>query len=175
MRVNMEFSVAWGNAQVAAGATAICYFDPVSSPTVIPRELFLQTGFPIARQMLSRLAAPCAIHLASGRALPIADELGRTGAALLGVSAEEDLAALKAACRGRLALLGNLNGVVMRRWSPADAEAAVKDAVQKGGPGGGFILGDNHGEIPLQCNEDVLMAITDAARTWGRYPLRCDG
>ena len=40
MAVNEEFCVAWANAQLAAGATAICYFDPVSSPTIVPRELY---------------------------------------------------------------------------------------------------------------------------------------
>lgn len=42
MRRNEEFCVEWANAQLAAGATAICYFDPVSSPTIVPRELYLK-------------------------------------------------------------------------------------------------------------------------------------
>ena len=34
MKVNEEFCVAWANAQLKAGSTAICYFDPVSSSTI---------------------------------------------------------------------------------------------------------------------------------------------
>ena len=45
MRVNEEFCVAWANAQLEAGATAICYFDPVSSTTIIPPEMYTRTGF----------------------------------------------------------------------------------------------------------------------------------
>ena len=57
------------------------------------------------------------------------------------------------------------------RWTPRQAEAAVKEAIAKAGPGGGFILSDNHGEIPWQVPEEVLLAISAAVHKWGRYPL----
>jgi uroporphyrinogen decarboxylase len=171
MRVNEEFCVAWANAQLAAGANAICYFDPVSSSTIIPPGLYAKTGFPIAQRTIARFKGPAAIHLASGNGLPILDNLAKTGAVGVGVSALEDLAAIKAACAGKITVLGNLNGVTMRRWTPSEAESAVKAALAAAGPGGGFILSDNHGEIPWQVPEATLMAISEAARQWGRYPL----
>ena len=171
MQVNTEFTVAWANAQLAAGATAICYFDPVSSATIVPRELYLKTGQRVAKQALSQIKGATATHLASGRGLPIISDIAETGTAVIGVSALEDLAELKAAANQRVSLLGNLNGVEMRRWTPAQAEAEVKRAIAKAGRGGGFILGDNHGEIPWQVPEEVLLAIRDAVRRWGSYPL----
>ena len=62
----------------------------------------------------------------------------------------------------KLTVLGNLNGIEMRRWTPAQAEAIVKEAIVKAGPGGGFILSDNHGEIPWQVPDEVLAAISKA-------------
>ena len=171
MQANEEFCVEWSNAQLAAGATAICYFDPVSSSTNIPRELYLKTGQQVAKRTLSRINGPVATHLASGRGLPIVDDIAATGAAVMGVSALEDLAQLKAAARGKLTLLGNLNGVEMRRWTMEQAETEVKRAIAKAGRGGGFILADNHGEIPWQVPDEVLLAIGDAVERWGRYPL----
>jgi uroporphyrinogen decarboxylase len=47
----------------------------------------------------------------------------------------------------------------------------VKGAIASAGPGGGFILCDNHGEIPCQVPDDVLLAISVAVHKWGRYPL----
>jgi uroporphyrinogen decarboxylase len=171
MTVNEAFCVAWANAQLAAGATAICYFDPVSSPTIVPPELYRRTGFAVAKRTLARIQGPTATHLASGRTLPILGELAQTGTAVVGVSALEELSLVKAACRGKLTVLGNLNGIEMRRWSPAEAEAAVRRAIGQAGTGGGFILSDNHGEIPWQVPDDVLFAIAEAARRWGTYPL----
>lgn len=171
MQANEEFCVEWSNAQLAAGATAICYFDPVSSCTVVPRELYLKTGQQVAKRTLARINGPVATHLASGRGLPIVDDIVATGSAAMGVSALENLAALKASAQGKLTLLGNLNGVEMRRWTTEQAEMEVKHAIAKAGRGGGFILSDNHGEIPWQVPDEVLLAIGDAVERWGRYPL----
>ena len=171
MHLNESFATEWANAQLAAGAAAICYFDPVSSTTTIPRELYLRTGQQVAKRMVARIKGPTATHLASGRCLSIVSDLADTGTGIVGVSALEDLGALKRAANKRLSLLGNLNGVEMRRWTPHQAEAEVKAAIAKAGRGGGFVLSDNHGELPWQVPDEVLFAIADARERWGRYPL----
>ena len=172
MEVNQEFCVRWANAQVEAGATAICYFDPLTSPTMTAPGEHLAAGFRISRQTLARIHSPTAIHQASGCTLPVLDEIAATGTAAVGVSVLEDLAELKQACRGRLTVLGNLNGVAMRRWTPQQAEEKVREAIRQAGAGGGFILSDNHGEIPWQVGEEVLLAVSEAVHRWGDYPLR---
>lgn len=171
MKVNEDFCAAWANAQVEAGATAICYFDPVSSATIVTREQYLRTGFPVAQRTIARIKAPTATHFASGTCLPIVSDVAGTGTALIGVSSIEDLAEIKAACASRLTVLGNLNGIAMRHWTPEQAEAAVKDAIERAGRGGGFILSDQHGEIPIQVPEAVLVSISEAVHRWGNYPL----
>jgi uroporphyrinogen decarboxylase len=171
MRVNEAFCIAWANAQLAAGATAIGYFDPVSSPTIIPRDLYLQTGYPIAQRMVTSINGPLATLLASGRVLPIADDIARTGTAIVGASWSEDLAALKERCREHLTVMGNLNAIEMCRWTAEQAETEVKRVLASAAPGGGFILSDNHGEIPWQVPEHVLLATTEAVMRWGTYPL----
>ncbi len=171
MRVNEAFCSAWANAQLAAGATAIGYFDPVSSPTIIPRDLYLQTGYPIAQRMIASINGPLATLLASGRVLPIADDIARTGTAIVGASWSEDMAVLKERCREHLTVMGNLNAIEMCRWTAEQAETEVKKVLASAAPGGGFILSDNHGEIPWQVPEHVLLAITEAVMRWGTYPL----
>lgn len=171
MEANMRFVADWSNAQLDAGATAICYFDPVSSTTVVSPDRYRETGFKVAQKTIAEIKGPTATHFASGRCLGIFDDVAQTGTAVAGVSVHEDLAELKAKSAGRLSLLGNLNGVEMARWTPQQAEAKVKEAIAKAGRGGGFLLGDNHGEIPWQVPETVLEAIGEAVRRWGRYPL----
>jgi len=171
MDINIAFSVEWANAQLAAGATAICYFDPMSSTNIIPRDLYCKTGQQIARRALSGIKGATATHLASGRCLPILGDIADTGTAAVGVSCLEDLAELKTAAQKRVSLIGNLNGIEMRRWTPEQAEREVKRAIALAGRGGGFILSDNHGEIPWQVPEKVLLAISDAVDRWGYYPL----
>lgn len=173
MAINEEFCVAWANAQLSAGAHFVVYFDPVSSPTILPKETFGAMGFNIAARTMSRIKGPKAMHFASGRTLAVLDSAIATGAAAVGVSSLEDLAAAKELCRGRATVVGNLNGIEMRRWTASETETAVKTAIAKAGAGGGFILGDTHGEIPWQVRDETLLAIGDAVRRWGHYPLTC--
>jgi len=172
MTVNEQFCVAWANAQFAAGATAIAYYDPVSSSTIVSPEQYLETGFEIAKRTLAQFNGPSATHLASGRAFPNTDLFAKTGTSALGCSTLEDLAELKHACRGKLTLMGNLNGIEMRHWSVEKAEQKVREAISKAAAGGGFILSDNHGEIPWQVSDEVLLAISDATHKWGKYPIK---
>lgn len=171
MKINEDFCVEWANAQLKAGTTAICFFDPVSSTTITTREMYLKTGFQIAKRTISRINGPTATHMASGRCLPIIDDIAQTGTAIVGVSRQESLPALKESCRKKLTVLGNLNGIEMRRWTPKEAEKNVIEAIYDAGPGGGFILSDNHGEIPWQVPDEILLSISEAVNKWGQYPL----
>jgi uroporphyrinogen decarboxylase len=139
---------------------------------MIPRELYRTTGFTVACSTISRIKGPTATHLASSPSLGITEELAATGTLAVGVGSEDDLARVKAACAGKLAVFGNLNGVAMRGWTPEEAARQVRAALAQAAPGGGFILSDSHGEIPFPVSHEVLAAVSDAVHTWGTYPLR---
>lgn len=171
MEVNKAFCTTWANLQIEAGATAIVYFDPVTSPTIIPPDLAGRTGLPIAREMIRSINGGVVYHLASGRSLAIADGLIASGAVALGVSSLEDLSVLKERFAGKMTLIGNLDGVSMRKWSAAETEEQVRAALSKAAPGGGFILSDNHGEIPWQVGDSIISAMAKASKTYGRYPI----
>ena len=171
LAVNEEFCVAWANAQFAAGITAVTYFDPLASPTNVPPDTYRTVGLPVARRVLARLDGPAAAHVASGRVLPVLDDLIGLGVAGVGVGDLEPPGRIKAVCRGRTTMIGNLNGIAMSRWTADQAEAEVKALLAAAGPGGGFILSDGHGELPWQVPDDVILAVSAAVHEWGRYPL----
>lgn len=172
MRINEAFCVAWANAQLEAGATAICYFDPLASPTIIERETYLATGHVTAQKTLRQINGAIATHLASGIGLPVVKDIFATGSAVLGFSGKDDIEAIKKEAAGKICLLGNLNGIDMVDWDQEKTRNEVKSLIQKAARGGGFILSDNHGDIPWQVPEDVLMEIAAAAREYGTYPIK---
>ena len=169
---NIEFCRAWTDAQLAAGATAIVYFDPVSSSTIIPPELYLETGYVVAQRVISATKGAMITHMASGRCLPILSDIIRTGTAGIGVSAEEDISVIKGLCAGKVTVFGNLNAIEMRRWNPQTTESHIKQLIQKAGRGGGFILMDNHGELPWQISDETIFTIVSAVNKWGQYPIQ---
>lgn len=172
MQINEEFCVSWANAQLEAGATAICYFDPLASPNIIEREKYLKTGNKIAKRTIARIKGATATHLASGITLPVLDDIVSTGTAVLGFSANDDLNEIKKAAQNKICLIGNLNAVEMVNWNSQRIRSEVKNIITKVGIGGGLILSDNHGEIPWQVPEDVLLEIAEAVNAFGTYPIR---
>lgn len=172
MSLNEQFCVQWANAQLSAGVTAVGYFDPLASPTMIPHQQYMNTGYQSFRRTISAINGAMAIHLASGRALSAFPDLINSGAALLGFSVDEDIAAIKAASAGKIALLGNLNAIAMRHWDELETKNQVKRVINLAGRGGGLILSDNHGEIPWQTPEQVLYWIAEAVAEHGYYTLK---
>ena len=63
----------------------------------------------------------------------------------------------------------------MRTWSPETAALQAREAIAAAAPGGGFILSDNHGEIPWQVSDEVLLAISEEVLTRGNYPMAAPG
>lgn len=174
MKINEEFCVAWANAQLKAGATAICYFNPLASPTIIERKKYLETGHKISKRTISRIQGATATHLASGISLPVLDDIVETGSAVLGFSAQDNIQELKKKANKKICLLGNLNGIDMVNWDKEKTRKKVKELIYNAAPGGGFILSDNHGEIPFQVPEEVLLEITATVKKYGRYPIKED-
>ena len=171
LEVNEEFCAAWANAQLAAGADALVYYDPVGSCTIIEPAHYRRLCAPVTKRLLARINGPVAVHFASGRSFDILQDVAEAGAGGVVVSGDDDLAAVKAAVGGRLPILGNLNGLAMRHWDAAETERQVKNAIAAAGVGGGFILTDHHGEIPFDVPERVLVWIAESVGQWGRYPL----
>jgi uroporphyrinogen decarboxylase len=56
----------------------------------------------------------------------------------------------------------------MCSWSTADAESAAVSALWAAGTNGGWMLADNHGEIPFPVPDEVLSAIAETVKSRGR-------
>jgi uroporphyrinogen decarboxylase len=63
----------------------------------------------------------------------------------------------------------------MMNWDAKQAEANVKNLIKGAGKSGGLLISDNHGEIPWQVPEEVLLAISESVNKWGNYPLNWIG
>ncbi len=174
MKINEAFCVSWANAQLQAGATAICYFDPLASPAMIERKKYLETGHKVANHTISQIQGPTATHLASGISSAVLEDIIATGSAVLGFSAKDPIEEVKEKATKQICLLGNLNGIDMANWDREKTRKEVRQLIQKAAPGGGFILSDNHGEIPWQVSEDVLMEIAEAVKEYGTYPIQTE-
>lgn len=171
MKVNEAFCLDWANAQFEAGADVISYVDPCAASSIMPTELYEKTGFEVAKRMILGFKGPSCYALASQSAQSILPLMKKTGAVAVAAGYVDDMHSVKKSVQNELAVLGNLSGIEMCKWSPQDAENAIKHIIKTSGAGGGIVISESTGEIPFHVKEEVLLAISEAVMTWGQYPL----
>ncbi|NOY80150.1 MAG: hypothetical protein GXP31_04000 [Kiritimatiellaeota bacterium] len=87
----------------------------------------------------------------------------------LQTNADMDVASLKAEFGGRMAFWGGVDVAVLISGTPAEVRREVRNALEAGAPGGGFILGPSH-SIAHGTPYDNFMAMLDEfARLRDRY------
>jgi len=170
LQITSRFSVAWANALLSAGADAIALVEPMVSTTLVARDQAARLLLPVVRRVVRAVRGPV-ILWGIGAIQGVADLLPGLGVKAVSTDPGDDLLEVKRAVAGRAAVLGGLNDLAMLSWTPDDAEAAVRRALERGAPGGGFIL-SHQLEIPFSVSNDLLGRIVEAARRWGRYDGR---
>lgn len=174
MKINEDFCSSWANAQLEAGATIISYADPLASPTIIEKETYLKTGFEVSKRTIARIKGATSTNLASGIAMPVINDLVETGTNAVLISKKDDIATAKKIADKRLVILGNFSALEIMNWDSHKINHEIKNIITKAAPGGGFILSDNHGEIPWQTPEHVLFEIVEAVQEHGIYNSQGD-
>lgn len=169
MDINTEFCAELANLQFSAGADVVAYVDPVLSPEIVSEDL-QEYGLKTAERVLSRFSGAFVIHFASARMSTCLERLLPMNPAGLGISFKDDLSYCKEKCTSKAVIVGNLNALEMVSWSQQETITKVRDKLREGAPGGGFILSDNHGELPYRLPEDTIAEVAETVKTYGQYP-----
>jgi uroporphyrinogen decarboxylase len=134
------------------------------------REFFIPPFRRIV-QGLKSLGLPVIMHN-DGRIWDVLDDLvdtGIDGFHPVERAAGMDLAKVKHDYAGRLCPIGNVNNKsTMSVGTPEEVEAEVRECIEIGAPGGGYILSTDHSIHDGMPLENV-MAYLEAARKYGRY------
>ncbi|MCL5263965.1 MAG: uroporphyrinogen decarboxylase family protein [Chloroflexi bacterium] len=167
IRVTSKFCVAWANALLAAGVDIIALDEPMASSAMLTREQAVRLVLPIVQRVVRRIQGQV-IYWSIGPIQQVADLIPDTGVRALSTDPKDDLRGVKRLVSGRIAVIGGLNDLAMLTWTRAEAEAAVREAIGSAASGGGFIL-SNQNDIPFSVEDEMLLAVAEAARKWGQY------
>ncbi|MCB9848188.1 MAG: hypothetical protein H6814_07210 [Phycisphaeraceae bacterium] len=171
IEVCTDFCVEWARAQHRAGAHVVVLADGMASSTMLPRRCVEEWAIPVVRETIARIGGLVAYEPV-GIAEPVIDLLADVGAVALLIGEEDDIARCKKKTAGRVGLIGNINNMKMRRWSPARVELKAKAALAQGMPGYGFILANQGPEIPFDTPVANIAALVEAVEKYGRYAPR---
>ena len=160
-----EVSIAFGVAQIVAGAHVAMVFDPSASPAVIPRQFFRE--FPLKRlqKIFSALKGAGAVanwlHIAGPTAsiLPFYPQLGIDIAAFdYCASPEEVMQLLPQTC-----VTGNIKSLSFLSSPPEEIARESSRLLELYSRRGGFILSSGC-EIPPEANPENISAMVAACR-----------
>ncbi len=168
LEVCKRFVIDWAKAQHKAGAHVVVLADGMASATLIPRKIFQQYALPVVTDTIKQIGGLIAYEPV-GRVEPFISDMADTGAVAVLIGEEDNISVCKAALRGRCALIGNVNNMKLRRWSPARVELMTKRALVQGMPGYGFALANQGPEIPFDTSVDVIGALINAVEKYGYY------
>jgi MtaA/CmuA family methyltransferase len=166
-----EQVITYARALVAAGAHMTGIGDSIAGPDVCAPAVYRRFAWPYERQVVTALAAEGAmvgLHIC-GDATAIIDDMVATGSQLLAADFKVDRAAVKAAARGRTALIGAVDpSGVLALGTREDVEAAARADLAALAPGGGFILAPGCA-LPYGTPGVNVEALVARARRGGWY------
>ena len=160
----VEVALAFGQAQLEAGAHLCIVFDPSASPAVVPPAFFHELLAHRARRLLAGLKGHGGIanwlHIA-GPVLPLLPLYRECLVDIANIDYCAAAAQARAAVPG-LCLDGNVRSLAFVEAEPAQIAAACEELLDAVGPGG-FILSSGC-EIPLEARPECIDALVAVAR-----------
>jgi len=177
-QVTFAYNVQLLDLLVAAGLDVLIIEDDIADknfPLISPDQ-FKEFINPYNRRLveLGHAKGLKVIRHSDGNLWPLLDILldsGYDGLNPLEPQAGMDLKRLKDYCGDRLCLLGNIDCIdLLPNGTAREVEAAVKKAIADAGQGGGLIICSSNSLHP-GVNPDNCVAMFNAAKQFGRYPL----
>jgi hypothetical protein len=145
-----------------------------NGPWISPRH-FRELVFPLLQKQVDAVHSlgAYAIKHTDGKTWPILDMLidaGIDGLHGIQPSAGMDLALLKEKCGSKLALFGAVEADYLINGQPDKVREVVRAQIKSAGAGGGFVLTSSN-SIQLGTRPENYLAMLDALKTYGGYPL----
>ena len=160
-------------ALVEAGSDLVVLFNPAASKNCISRKHYEQFVHPYSKYLFQELKERniMSIYHTCGDWSDRIDLVAEEGAECLWIdgTTTTDLAVLKHAIGSKVCIMGNVHVVnVLLEGTPEEVVKETRRCLDKGSPGGGYILSGNC-LLPRDVPPSNLYAMETACREFGQY------
>jgi len=166
-----EFTVAWGKAQIQAGADALWVGDCVASSGFISPNHYLEFAAKRVSEVIEALKQEGAfVFLHSGESsLAHLELMADARPSALSVGGKLDIKKAKETVGKMVCLLGNIRGIeTLQLGSPEEVARETARIMEEGKKGGGYIFNSEEG-IPAETPEENMKAMMETARNHCSY------
>jgi [methyl-Co(III) methanol-specific corrinoid protein]:coenzyme M methyltransferase len=155
-----EFSVMFGEAQIAAGADVLCFPDHATGD-LVSGEYYRRFLKDIHTEMAERLNVPLILHIC-GKTLDRMPYIAETGMASFHFDSKNDPQAAMDAVGGNITLVGNINNPeTLYSRGPEEVRAEVFQCLEAG-----VQMVAPECAVPLATKLENLMEIPHAVKAW---------
>lgn len=173
-----HFNIEIGKRMIDAGVDVVKISDDLgmSDSLMISPKSFKEFVFPYLRRMVSALkkkGVVVAMHSDGNINAVIPDlvEIGINALHPLQRKAHMDISEIKEKYGNRICLMGNVDVTgALSFGSMEEIRRETKECIKTASPGGGHILASDHSLTGI--NTDRAKTMFDAARTYGKYPIK---
>ena len=162
-------SIEFGLAKLDAGIDVAVVADPTSSSSMVSPKIFDEFSLPHIEQITSKIkrrGIP-SLHIC-GRTAPILEGMARTGAKILELDSQVDLAQAKRTVGSSVCLQGNVDTGKLLMGEPQTILEESHRCIESCARGGGFILSSGC-EVPIDTPQENISAMVEAAERFGSY------
>jgi len=164
----IEFMIAWGKAQIQAGADAVWLGDCVASSGFISTEHyseFAAEGAAKVSEALKKEGAFVFYH-AGESSLAHLELMADVQPSALSIGGKIDIKKAKETVGKRICLLGNIHGInTLQLGTPEEVERETMRIMKVGKKGGGYIFNSEEG-IPRETPEENMRTMLQTAKRY---------
>lgn len=163
---------------VQAGADVVVLADDYADkngPLMSPRH-FRQFILPALKRAVDNAhrAGAYVVKHSDGNIMPLLDMIVEAGVDAINPlepAAGMDIGLVKARYGDRVAIVGNIDcGALLCQGTPEEVRRVTRETIRVAAPGGGFCLSSSN-SIHSSVRPENYLAMVEANRQWGRYPL----
>ncbi len=160
----IEHQIAYGQAQIEAGADLLWLGDNVSSSRFISPDHFRDIAAPAAAAVAEAMtqAGSTVIYFTSETRLPRLKMEAELPASALAVSEGVSIPELKKEIRGKKCLIGNLDPALLAHGTAEEVKTATEKAMMENAVGGGYVFNTGEGVMDNSPLENVLAMMKTA-------------
>ncbi|MBN2344525.1 MAG: uroporphyrinogen decarboxylase family protein [Deltaproteobacteria bacterium] len=164
-----EYTIKTFSALKEAGATLVAYANPMVSTDFFSLPQITERCLPWVKRDMTRMGTDGLVYFCGGSRINgvLPEILKRTTIGAFLVHPQDDVAHAKALVGGKALVAGAINDIQLIRCTPEEARQSTKEIIEKGAPGGGFILSSL--VMPFQIPTQNIHAVVDAAHQYGAY------